>query len=131
MTNFIVVDDLSAYNVILGRPTLNQARSVMSTYSLVVKFPTPQGTGILKGDQATARSCYVTFLHRDAIPETLTIEEIDLRGQKDRTCPVEELIQIVMDLERPDRSVSIGSLLEPELRGKLTQFLRQNNDIFA
>ena len=45
ITNFIVVDDPSVYNVIFRRPTLNQARAVVSTYSLVVKFPTPQGTG--------------------------------------------------------------------------------------
>ena len=49
ITRFVVVEASSAYNVILGRPTLNQARAVVSTYSLVVKFPTPQGIGILKG----------------------------------------------------------------------------------
>ena len=50
ITNFVVVEVSSAYNVILGRPTLNQARAVVSTYSLIVKFPTPYGTGILRGD---------------------------------------------------------------------------------
>ena len=72
MTNFIVVGTLSVYNVILGRPTL---KSVVSTYSLVVKFPTPQGAEILRGDQATAWSCYVTSLRKDAVSETLAVEE--------------------------------------------------------
>ena len=53
ISNFVVVEAPSAYNVILGRPTLNQAKAVILTYSLVVKFSTPQGAGILIGDQAT------------------------------------------------------------------------------
>ena len=39
--NFVMVEALSTYNVILGRPTLNQAKAIVSTYSLVIKFPTP------------------------------------------------------------------------------------------
>ena len=60
MTNFIVVGAPSAYNVIIGRPTLNKARAVVLTHSLVVKFSIPKGTRILKGDQGTAMSYYVT-----------------------------------------------------------------------
>ena len=52
ITNFVVVEAPSAYNIILGRPTLNQAKSIVSTYSLVVKFSTPQGARILRGNQA-------------------------------------------------------------------------------
>ena len=40
LVNFVVVKALLAYNVILGRSTLDRTRSVVSTYSLVVKFPT-------------------------------------------------------------------------------------------
>ena len=83
ITNFVVVEAPSAYNVILGRPTLNQARTVVSTYSLVVKFPTPQGAGILRGDQATARSCYVTSLCKNTVAEALNVEEIDSKGEKE------------------------------------------------
>ena len=53
ISNFVVVEAPSAYNVILGGPTLNQAKAVVSTYSLVVKFSTPQGAGILREDQVT------------------------------------------------------------------------------
>uniref|UniRef100_A0A2N9I423 Retrotransposon gag domain-containing protein n=1 Tax=Fagus sylvatica TaxID=28930 RepID=A0A2N9I423_FAGSY len=52
---FLVVDCPSAYNVIIGRPTLNKLRAVTSTYHLLVRFPTEHGIGELKGDQATAR----------------------------------------------------------------------------
>uniref|UniRef100_A0A2N9IZX2 RNA-directed DNA polymerase n=1 Tax=Fagus sylvatica TaxID=28930 RepID=A0A2N9IZX2_FAGSY len=57
---FLVVDCPSAYNVIIGRPTLNRLRAVTSTYHLLVRFPTEHGIGEMKGDQAMARECYLT-----------------------------------------------------------------------
>ena len=124
ITNFIVVEALSTYNVILEMPTLNQAKAVDSTYSLFIKFLTPQGTKIIKENQAITRSCYVTSLRKDTVSETLAVE--DLREKKDRMSPVKELIQIIPDPEHPDRVVNINSLLEPELRGKLIQFLQKS-----
>ncbi|KAL5569173.1 hypothetical protein UlMin_025748 [Ulmus minor] len=55
---FVVVDCLSSYNAIIGRPTLNAIRAVTSTYHLLVKFPTIGGIGILKGDQQASRDIY-------------------------------------------------------------------------
>ena len=43
--NFLVVDYSSSYNAIIGRPTLNSWKAVMSTYHLPVKFPTEYGVG--------------------------------------------------------------------------------------
>ena len=89
MTNFIMVETPSSYNVILGRPTLNRARAVVSPHSLVGKFPTLQGTKFLKGNQAIARSCYVTSLSKEVVPKMLIVE--DPREGKDGMSPVEEL----------------------------------------
>ncbi|XP_075662884.1 uncharacterized protein LOC142632331 [Castanea sativa] len=47
---FPVVDCSSAYNAILGRPTLNSWKAVTSTYHLMVKFPTEYGVGEVQGD---------------------------------------------------------------------------------
>ena len=90
ITNFIVVKSSSTYNVILGSPTLNQAKGVVSSYSLVIKFLTPQGARILRGDQATTQSCYANSLRKDAVLETLAVE--DLREEKDGMRSVEESI---------------------------------------
>ena len=47
---FLAVDCSSAYNAILGRPTLNSWKVVTSTYYLMIKFPTEYGVGEVRGD---------------------------------------------------------------------------------
>jgi hypothetical protein len=59
---FLVVDCPSAYNVIIGLPTLNKLRVVSSTYHLLVRFPTKHGIGELKGDQVAVGECYFASL---------------------------------------------------------------------
>ena len=85
----------SAYNVILGRPSLNRIRAIVSTHALAVKFPTPQITGTLRGDQVVTRSCYATSLRREIRTETLAIE--DPRDERDGMTPVKDIVQIVLD----------------------------------
>ena len=43
--DFLIVDCISTYNIILGRPALNRLRAVTSTYYLKVKFPIAHGVG--------------------------------------------------------------------------------------
>ncbi|KAL0288468.1 UNVERIFIED_CONTAM: Transposon Ty3-G Gag-Pol polyprotein [Sesamum radiatum] len=45
-----VVDIPSAYNVILGRLTLNAFQAVISTYHMKIKFPAPGGVGKVQGN---------------------------------------------------------------------------------
>ena len=59
---FLVVDYLSVYNAILGRPTLNSWKAVTSTYHLMIKFPTKYGVGEVRGDQVAVRECYIAML---------------------------------------------------------------------
>ena len=59
---FLVVDCSSAYNGILGRPTLNSWKVATSTYHLMIKFPTEYGIGQLRGDQVAACKCYIAML---------------------------------------------------------------------
>ena len=47
---FLVVDCSSAYNGILGQPTLNSWKAATSTYHLMIKFPTEYEIGELRGD---------------------------------------------------------------------------------
>ena len=63
--NFLFMDCSSSYNAIIGRPTLNSWKTVMSTYHLSVKFPTDYGVGQVQGDQLAARECYLAMLAMD------------------------------------------------------------------
>ena len=57
--NFLAIDCPSAYNVILGRPTLNKIGAIVSTACLTMKFFTDVGKiAIVKADQITACKCY-------------------------------------------------------------------------
>ena len=44
---FLIVDAPSAYNVLLGRPSLNAIKAIPSAYHMVIKFPTTNGVGIV------------------------------------------------------------------------------------
>uniref|UniRef100_A0A2N9HAB0 Uncharacterized protein n=1 Tax=Fagus sylvatica TaxID=28930 RepID=A0A2N9HAB0_FAGSY len=77
---FLVVDCPSAYNVIIGRPTLNRLRAVTSTYHLLVRFPTEHGIGEMKGDQAIARECYLNFCNEKRKTRIGTTMPAEIRG---------------------------------------------------
>ncbi|XP_059630073.1 uncharacterized protein LOC132273054 [Cornus florida] len=79
MVDFIEVDCPLAYNVILGRATLNSIRAITSTYHFLMRFPTEHGVGELRGDQATTRECYLTFLREKMSQETMIIERLEVR----------------------------------------------------
>ena len=102
---FLVVDCSSLYNAILGRPTLNSWKAVTSTYHLMIKFPTEYGVGEVRGDQVTARECYIAMLEMNDHQETMCIEE-----QRTIAELVEELEEVTLDESRPERTTRMGML---------------------
>ena len=50
MADFLVINQPSAFNVVLGRPSLRELRAITSIYHLLMKFPMPRGVGEVKGD---------------------------------------------------------------------------------
>ncbi|KAL0368523.1 UNVERIFIED_CONTAM: hypothetical protein Scaly_1071200 [Sesamum calycinum] len=64
MVKFLVVKAPSAYNIILGRPSLNIFRAIASTFHMKLKFPTSVGVGEAVGDELMARVFYVNTLKR-------------------------------------------------------------------
>ncbi|RZS04446.1 hypothetical protein BHM03_00034782 [Ensete ventricosum] len=57
---FMVVKLPSAYNAIIGRPTLNRLRAIVSTYHRILKFPTRTGVDEVRSDPRESRQCYLT-----------------------------------------------------------------------
>uniref|UniRef100_A0A2N9J520 Uncharacterized protein n=1 Tax=Fagus sylvatica TaxID=28930 RepID=A0A2N9J520_FAGSY len=124
--NFLVVDCPSAYNVIIGRPTLNRLRAVTSTYHLLVRFPTENGIGEMKGDQAMARECYLTTVNAEQVHQTLIVEE-----RQNVAEPTEELEEIVLIEGDEKKTTRIGTSMAKEIRASVVSFLRENADVFA
>jgi hypothetical protein len=124
--NFLVVDCPSAYNVIIGRPTLDRLRAVTSMYHLLVRFPTKNGIGEMKGDQVMVRECYLTTVDAEQIHQTLNVEE-----RQNIAEPTEELEEIVLVEGNEKKMTRIGTSMTKEIRDLIVSFLRKNADVFA
>ena len=127
---FLVVNSSSAYNMLLGRPSLNAIKAIPSAYHVMIKFPTMNGVGMVRGDQRVARECYTASMKQKAV-DNVDIDELDMRDEVlTRPEPSEELEPVSLD-DDPEHLAYIGSRLSKDLKGLLTQFLRQNRDVFA
>ncbi|XP_074327632.1 uncharacterized protein LOC141665548 [Apium graveolens] len=65
MLNSQVVKATSSYNAIIGKIGIHVFKAVLSTYHIVLRFPTRNGVGEAKGEQKMAHSCYVAALRPD------------------------------------------------------------------
>ena len=127
---FLIVNALSAYNMLLGRPSLNAIKAIPSAYHMIIKFPTIHGVGMVRGYQRVARECYTTSMKQRAV-NNVNVDELDMRDEVlTRPEPSEELEPISLD-DDPKHLAYIGSKLAEDLKSLLTQFLRQNRDVFS
>ena len=77
---FLIVDAPSAYNMRLGRPSLEAIKAVPSAYHMVIKFPTIHGVGTVRGDQRVARECYTASMKQKAV-DNVNTDELDMRDE--------------------------------------------------
>ncbi|CAL8174532.1 unnamed protein product [Prunus armeniaca] len=141
---FLIVDCPTAYNVIVGRTTLTRVKAHLSLHMLLMKFPTRNGTGIIRGDQLSPRTCYATALKSVACKPS--IEAMSVQGLPNGSGPIddpreetptpiaqpaEELEMVILNEQYPDRCVKIGTTLDPNLRTQFIEFLRQQAEVFA
>ena len=88
---FLIVDAPSAYNMLLDRPSLNTLRAIPYAYHMVIKFPTANGVGMVRGNQRVARECYSASMKQKTI-DKIYIDELDMRNEvSTRPAPSEEL----------------------------------------
>ena len=127
---FLIVDALFAYNMLLGRPSLNAIKAMPSAYHMMIKFPTTSGVGMVRGDQRVARECYSASMNQKAV-DNVYMDELDMRDEVNtRLEPSEELEPVKLD-DNPEHLAYIGSRLVKDLRHLLIHFLKQNKDIFT
>ncbi|XP_074559155.1 uncharacterized protein LOC141815099 [Curcuma longa] len=129
---FTIVDVCSSYNVILGRPTLGAFSAVISTYHQKIKFPIGDLVGEARGNQTTARHCYVDAVRTEA-RKTRRTQGAEVYAVQEapnlRAVAEKELLQICPG--RPEAVVQVSAELPTELKQELVECLRQNQDIFA
>ncbi|VFQ94055.1 unnamed protein product [Cuscuta campestris] len=131
---FMVVSINCAHNMILGRPGLEDLECVISPYYLCMKFPTPSGIGVARGDQRLARSCYVRITKKLPRDETLVVnaqEEMRKMEARPKAEPAEEVEEVPLDPRAPERRVKIGASLTRSQRKRLVDVLATYRVIFA
>lgn len=74
MIDFMVMKVASIYSMILARPFMRMAKVVLSTYHLVMKFPTKARIREAKGNRIMAHECYfIVRRGKEKVNETSTI----------------------------------------------------------
>ena len=91
---------------------------MLSTYHLKLKFPTGQGVGDIRGDQALARHCYNIALQRSDRSDLYPIDGLDACNDltEERGGPIEDLVSIPLNDGNKEHVVKIGSNLGEEDR---------------
>ncbi|XP_019155109.1 PREDICTED: uncharacterized protein LOC109151973 [Ipomoea nil] len=132
---FVVVKISCAHKIILGRPALEDLRCVISMEHLCLKFPTPTGVGVARGDQKVSRSCYLKACRqigqKDLQVHTITEKAFREEVGRPRAEPVVETEEVILDLSRPDRVVKVGVGLPAELRARIINTIRSYKEVFA
>ncbi|CAL8136491.1 unnamed protein product [Prunus armeniaca] len=150
---FMVVDEVSPYNGILGRPWIDNINAITFATHQKIRYPIPRG-GIcqINSDQAMARKCSTRRLKRSKQTQFLSVNQVDLRGveQTEEKAdpdqvegirpevspekgwkPNEDVELVPFDPDKPERKVWIGSGLSQKEKAEFAAFLWNNKDVFA
>ena len=129
MANFLVIDQPSAFNVVLGRPSLKALKAITSIYHLLMKFPTPSSLGKVQGNQDEARRCCNQAIRNISRPQQANIihqqppsdgpldDTINprLSNEEAITAPIEDLVDLLVDDNEPSKVLKLGKSLPNEL----------------
>ena len=94
---FLIVDAPLAYNMLLGKPSLNTIKAIPSAYHMVIKFPTTNGVGMVRGNQRVAKVCYLASIKQKTV-DNIYMDELDMQDEvSTRPAPSEELEPVQLD----------------------------------
>ena len=113
--DFLVVNNPSAYNVILGRPILDKIKAILSIACLTMKFFMDEGeVANVKADQAADHKCYDASLvaikkkkddKEEAQPlssSKVMLVDLDARWREGRRLKSDEELEVVQIEKEPD-----------------------------
>ena len=109
---YLVVNAPSAYNILLGRSTLNRLRAVASTRHMKMKMPDLGGRVItIKSDQKEAKRCY-----ENSLKTKRGMFMVATRAPSEEGVDPVEIARVEVAWER--RPKPAGDVLEREIGGK-------------
>ncbi|XP_075479451.1 uncharacterized protein LOC142520336 [Primulina tabacum] len=135
MTIFTVVDASSSYNIILGRPAMNEMRAVASTYHQKIKFPVRGQVGEVKGDQPSSQKCYGKTVRVDQKKarredKGKVMNRLEKAAEEREVHFVAEEEQEAVEIE-PGKHIRVGRDINASTRVNLLNCLKANISVFA
>ncbi|XP_072072086.1 uncharacterized protein [Arachis hypogaea] len=135
MADFVILRDSTAFNIILGRKTINDLGAAISTKLLVMKFVADdRSVGSIRGDLETAVACdHASLSLRKKSKEAsgIFLADLDARiDDKPRPEPEGDLEKFRVG-EEDDKFTFINRNLPHEIKEPLMEMIRANADLFA
>ena len=113
LVKFTVLDCLSPYNILIGKPWIHAIRAVPSSLHQCICFPTTNGIGEVRGSQKAARNCYMTshklkksepedeqwqLLNVEPVKEANSAESNEVENLNEQDSPgIEMMVQVQLD----------------------------------
>ena len=103
----------------------------MSTYLLLVRFPTQNGVGEVRRDQRVAKQCLV-IQDKQSDGSNLALDQLDPWDKMSNFGEsVKRMVFVPLREDDSTKFIQIKSLLDEETKARLIDFLRSNVDIFS
>ncbi|XP_068474690.1 uncharacterized protein [Phaseolus vulgaris] len=96
---YLIVNAPSAYNILLGRPTLNKIGVVPSTRHMKVKLPSMEGVVVtIRSDQKEAKKCYENSLkNRRSVCHVTTTPPPGVETEQENRRVVDAALEVVTE----------------------------------
>ncbi|CAL9005077.1 unnamed protein product [Prunus brigantina] len=152
---FMVIDEASPYNGILGKPWISKINTVTSATHQKSRYPIPGGgIGQINNDQVMAGKCSAQGLKKGKQTLFLPMNQADLKGVEqteekqsknqdqvegirpevypEKGWKLEKDVELVpLDPDKLERTARIGLRLSQEEKAELVAFFQNNKDVFA
>jgi len=101
---YLVVNALSTYNILLGRPTLNKIGAVPSTRHMKIKLPSMEGMIItIRSDQKEEKKCYENSLkNKRSVCHLSTTPPPGVEPKRENRRDVDMALEVVIEGDVPD-----------------------------
>ncbi|XP_072090659.1 uncharacterized protein [Arachis hypogaea] len=135
MAEFVILRDSTAYNIILGRKTINDFEAIINTKLLVMKFVTDDGSiGTVRGDLETTVACdnaSLSLRKKSKEASGVFLADLDARVEdKPRPEPEGDLEKFSIG-DEGEKFTFVNKNLPHELKEPLIEMIRANRDLFA